>query len=177
MKALTLTQPWATLIAVGAKRIETRNWSTDHRGKLAIHAAKGLDPVGGRRGLFELCHTEPFLSALKRDYPDGVDDVGARVDVDALPRGAVVAIAELIEVVPITCGAPLDQVPGGAPPYEEAFGDFSPGRFAWLLADVRALDETIPARGELGLWTWLEAPAGLAAATPRAAAEGGGLSS
>ena len=40
MRALTLTQPWASLVAVGAKRIETRNWSTSYRGKLAIHAAK-----------------------------------------------------------------------------------------------------------------------------------------
>ena len=40
MKALTLHQPWATLVAVGEKRIETRSWSTDYRGPLAIHAGK-----------------------------------------------------------------------------------------------------------------------------------------
>ena len=42
MKALTLTQPWASLVAIGAKRIETRSWSTPYRGLLAIHAAKGF---------------------------------------------------------------------------------------------------------------------------------------
>ena len=42
MKVLTLTQPWATLVAIGAKRIETRSWSTKYRGPLAIHAAKGF---------------------------------------------------------------------------------------------------------------------------------------
>jgi hypothetical protein len=41
MKALTLTQPWATLVAIGAKTIETRSWPTSYRGPLAIHAAKG----------------------------------------------------------------------------------------------------------------------------------------
>src|SRR6202030_2406661 len=40
MKALTLTQPWATLVAIGAKRIETRSWPTLYRGPLAIYAAK-----------------------------------------------------------------------------------------------------------------------------------------
>src|SRR5258708_5270609 len=40
VKALTLWQPWASLIAVGAKTIETRSWSTSYRGPLAIHAAK-----------------------------------------------------------------------------------------------------------------------------------------
>jgi hypothetical protein len=38
MRCLTLTQPWATLVAVGAKQVETRNWSTRYRGRLAIHS-------------------------------------------------------------------------------------------------------------------------------------------
>ena len=42
MKAITLTQPWATLVAIGAKRIETRSWRTFYRGPLAIHAGKTL---------------------------------------------------------------------------------------------------------------------------------------
>ncbi|MFL5577327.1 MAG: ASCH domain-containing protein [Gemmatimonadaceae bacterium] len=42
MKALTLTQPWATLVAIGAKTIETRSWPTHYRGEVAIHAAKGF---------------------------------------------------------------------------------------------------------------------------------------
>ena len=46
MKAPSLTQPWATLISIGAKRIETRSRSTRHRGLIAIHAEKGLGPVG-----------------------------------------------------------------------------------------------------------------------------------
>lgn len=41
MKAITLTQPWASLVACGAKKIETRSWRTHHRGWIAIHAAKG----------------------------------------------------------------------------------------------------------------------------------------
>lgn len=40
MKALTLHQPWASLIAAGVKTIETRSWSTRYRGPLAVHAGK-----------------------------------------------------------------------------------------------------------------------------------------
>ena len=39
MKVLTLHQPWASLVALGVKTIETRSWSTQYRGPLAIHAA------------------------------------------------------------------------------------------------------------------------------------------
>jgi hypothetical protein len=40
VKAITLQQPWASLIALGAKSVETRSWSTAYRGPLAIHAGK-----------------------------------------------------------------------------------------------------------------------------------------
>lgn len=43
MKALTLIQPWASLITEGIKTIETRSWSTKYRGPLAIHAGKKVD--------------------------------------------------------------------------------------------------------------------------------------
>lgn len=42
MRALSLTQPWATLVAVGEKKIETRSWRTNYRGPFAIHAARGF---------------------------------------------------------------------------------------------------------------------------------------
>ncbi len=61
MKTLTLTQPWAQLIAIGAKRIETRSWGTKYRGPIAIHAAKGF-PKWAR----ETCLRSPFIEALNR---------------------------------------------------------------------------------------------------------------
>jgi hypothetical protein len=42
MKAITLHQPWATLVAIEQKKIETRSWPTSYRGPLAIHAAKTM---------------------------------------------------------------------------------------------------------------------------------------
>ena len=41
MKALTLTQPWASLVERQAKRVETRSFYVSYRGPLVIHAAKG----------------------------------------------------------------------------------------------------------------------------------------
>lgn len=143
MKTLTLTQPWATLVAIGAKVIETRSWSTDYRGPLAIHAAKGF-PGDARM----LCGEPPFSFALG----------AAGVRYSELPLGAVVAIANLHRVGRIRRrgdGAVI--VAGRDLPVEGdelEFGDYTPGRFGWVLTNVRPLREPIPARGSLGLWDW-----------------------
>lgn len=42
IRGLSLTQPWATLVAIDAKKVETRSWGTRYRGRVAIHAAKGF---------------------------------------------------------------------------------------------------------------------------------------
>lgn len=154
MKAITLTQPWAQLVALGAKCIETRSWSTRYRGPLAIHAAAGLGPIGGLQGLYDLCRSEPFRSVL----------LGAGIlGTPALPRGAIVATCELVEVYQIPEHQPLIGFYGDdssrhwdLTDQELAFGDYSPSRYAWLLADVEPLAEPIPARGALGLWNWSE---------------------
>lgn len=133
MKGLTLTQPWATLVALGAKRFETRSWSTGYRGPLAIHAAKGLGPVGGKDGLWRITGTEPFQSALAGAGP--------------LPLGLIVAVVDLVDVLP-TEEALARYVIAGTD--EESFGDYSNGRFAWKLTNVRPV--RVPYRGALGLW-------------------------
>ena len=42
MKCLTVRQPWAWLIIHGGKNVENRNWETDYRGRLYIHASTHL---------------------------------------------------------------------------------------------------------------------------------------
>jgi hypothetical protein len=42
--ALSLKQPWATLVAYGLKSIEIRRWSTERRGRIFVHASKTPDP-------------------------------------------------------------------------------------------------------------------------------------
>lgn len=164
MKVITLTQPWATLVAIGAKKIETRSWETLRRGPLAIHAAKGLGPVGGAQGLMELCRSEPFRSVLL---------AAGFLGTPALPLGAIVAVCTLLDCVPTQhpgivnepgkpwftgarkgVGQHYYEVPPPPDSNEFAFGDYSPGRFAWLLGDVRALPEPVPAKGHLGLWDY-----------------------
>lgn len=161
IRGLSLTQPWATLMAIGAKRIETRSWPTHRRGLLAIHAAKGFP-----RDAIALCHEEPFESVLKA--------AGIRVPAD-LPRGAIVAVANLHQVGRIfrRLGTGEVYVTGQDLPVtgdELAFGDYTPGRFGWLLEDVRALPEPIPCRGALGLW---ELPAEVAVQIEQQLAAGG----
>ena len=43
MKALSVKQPWASLILRGQKTIELRSWSTRYRGPLVIVASRGPD--------------------------------------------------------------------------------------------------------------------------------------
>lgn len=148
MKVLTLTQPWATLVAIGAKHIETRSWATSYRGPLAIRAAKGASSIGWPQ-INHICrHTEPFKSVLQLD----------RHPAEALPIGAIVAVCELKGCIRIEEGLLSYQNPGVGwwiiTEQERAFGDYTPGRYAWLLADIRALPDPIPAKGKLGLWNY-----------------------
>lgn len=154
MKGLSLTQPWATLVALGAKRVETRAWSTPYRGWLAIHAAKGLTAVGGLSGLVDLCQTEPYRSglvdgALRNSLPEFVVPSN-------IPLGAIVAVGYLHRCGRIRQDAEGKTfLEGGSPEVVEpelSFGDYTPGRFGWAFSNVRRLPEPIPCRGALGLW-------------------------
>jgi len=135
MQALTIWQPWATLIAVGAKQFETRDWRTDHRGGLAIHAGKRWE-----EDQIRLCYEEPFRTVLKQAGFENAKE---------LPRGAVVARCELQD---IRKTERLDRELIG--PYESEFGDFSPGRYAWRLTVKERCDPPKPASGKPGLWRW-----------------------
>src|SRR5918997_3663558 len=133
MKALTLTQPWSTLVALGVKKIETRSWSTPYRGRLAIHAAKGFPPDARL-----ICRREPFKRVLMAAGIESLAD---------LPLGVLLATVQLVDCVPI--GKVRSQLSSE----EYAFGDYSAGRWAWLLEDVQPLAVPVQARGMLGIWT------------------------
>ncbi|MCC6457256.1 MAG: ASCH domain-containing protein [Caldilineaceae bacterium] len=131
MKAITLWQPWATLIAIGAKRYETRSWATNYRGPLAIHAAKRKADPGDWHG--------PINAALK--------EAGFGWYGEELPYGCIVCTVELVEVYRTeTMYMPFRAA-------ERHFGDYTPGRFAWRLANVQPV-ANIPARGSQGFWEW-----------------------
>ncbi len=138
MKALTLTQPWASLVAIGAKTIETRSWSTSYRGPLAIHAAKGF-PTWAQRA----CLEEPFRSVLEK----------AGLTAWSLPLGKIIAVVRLMDVYSTDderCEGCINNY--GARPHEREFGDFGSGRFAWWFGYREPLVPSIPCRGAQRLW-------------------------
>ncbi|MDA8186879.1 MAG: ASCH domain-containing protein [Dehalococcoidales bacterium] len=132
MKALSLNQPWASLVAVGAKRIETRNWYTSYRGPLAIHATKGFP-----NGCKALCDVEPFKRCLRK----------AKLTAETLPLGEIVAVATIDQCWLVRRGDLLR-----ISDTERAFGNYEGGRYAWFLKDIKPLPRPIPATGALGLW-------------------------
>lgn len=139
LRGLSLTQPWATLVALGAKTIETRSWRTRYRGPLAIHAAKGYPTWA-----FYTCLEEPFDEVL-------MDPVSRIVDAAGLDRGCIVAVVELEACYPTDANV-VPKLLRESPMHEREFGDFSPGRYAWVLRNVRALREPVPCRGYHGVW-------------------------
>ncbi len=139
MKGLSLWQPWATLMALGAKTIETRDWPTDYRGPLAIHATVRWEPEQAYT-----CLQEPFRTVLSRAYPRA-----AEVQTD-LPRGCIVAVVHLRDVKSTRWLNSLP--PGQFPPFEWQFGNFGDGRLMWLTERVQRLAEPVPCRGYQGLW-------------------------
>lgn len=154
MKGISLSPPYGTLIALRLKLIETRGWTTTHRGPLAIHQAAAPGPKGTTEAaLWELCASEPFRNAPTR--------VGLMPPA-RLPRGKIVAVVELRDCVPIgmlTDGTPMWMDYREVPPVltavqepERSFGHYAAGRWAWLLSNIRALPMPIPARGMPGLW-------------------------
>ena len=66
MKALSLRQPWAWLVAAGHKDVENRTWSTRHRGEFLIHAAKTFDHAGYERVLRETYLVLPAPGVFER---------------------------------------------------------------------------------------------------------------
>lgn len=144
MKALTLFQPWATLIAIGAKKIETRSWSTKYRGPLAIHAGIEKKYVSLRSKDY-ICAKEPFYSVLMEYYRS--KDLEQQLYRPMLHlRGAIIAICELVACVR------TDKRPWALSDQEKAFGDYTPGRFMWILDKVQKLEKPIPVKGAMGLW-------------------------
>ena len=125
MRALTVSQPFASLIASGMKFVENRRWSTSYRGPLAIHAGKG----------------SVYLSSSElNDYP----------------RGAIVAVAELvaclsIEQIDLQCQE-ASLVPGTIRTWMEIGNHVhTEGPFCWVLEDVRPT-RLVEMRGAQGLW-------------------------
>lgn len=131
--ALTISQPFASMIATGEKWVENRTWPSKYRGPLAIHAGKGsqyLDKSELSRfdtgcivavGELVACVTR---ESLGRVYPNQKIYVGGSLTADEILKH-----------------------------------DHTEGPWCWILQDVLRFDEPIPCRGAQGLWKWQPPPA------------------
>lgn len=171
MKAITIWQPWAQLIAIGAKKYETRSWATNYRGPIAIHAAK------------RPFNTDPFFDRELNQFKEALN-IPDIYSFDSLPLGCIIATVRLVRC------SKIEVEPDGTPYFrywpnaaeilqlqkdfpgqrdyrgqrirrfpeaerkELLFGDWAPGRYAWELTNVTMLPEPIPAKGKQGLWSW-----------------------
>lgn len=158
--ALSLWQPWASLMATGAKTIETRSWATAYRGPLLICAAKRKV----RRDLREFLFLPEFRDGLRlpprgdKWKPWEAPGYGQlEKEIDALPFGQAVALVDLVACLRITRDG-FRRVAGvvvatglSVGRDEQEFGDYSPGRFAWVTRDLRRL-KPFPVSGRQGLF-------------------------
>ncbi len=126
MKAISLYEPWATLIALGEKRYETRSWSTIYRGPLLICASQKRPPL------------HEIIGILYR----------AGINLDDLKPGKALAIVDLVHVYRTANDLNYDQLGEN----EQYFGDFSSGRFAWQLKNIRRLKNPPSVTGRQGLF-------------------------
>jgi hypothetical protein len=133
MKVLSLLQPWATLVVTGHKKIETRSWQTSHRGLLLIHASLG------KKGSI-LANESPFKKYIS--------------DFNMLPFGAIIGSVILDEILPVEQLYFSDHMLEELTLEEKAFGDYSKGRYAWMLSQSEIFEQPLPARGSLALWEY-----------------------
>jgi hypothetical protein len=135
IRGLSLYQPWASLMAFGEKCVETRSWRTLYRGLVAIAAsANGSGPETRR------LNSEPVCAAALKRYDVKSSD---------LPLGAIVCIGSLSDCVPTET---FDFAERRCGPNERIFGDYSPGRYAWVFHGIRMLSRPLPIKGALGLY-------------------------
>ncbi|MBQ3270813.1 MAG: ASCH domain-containing protein [Clostridia bacterium] len=129
MKVLSLTEPYATLIKLGVKTVETRSWKTGYRGQLYIHASSTRIPTKTREN--------KALMSLASD--------------NELNYGKIICICELADCIEMT-DAYIAEMHKNRNEYIS--GIYEKGRYAWILKDIVALERPIPAKGHLGIWNY-----------------------
>ncbi|WP_339060073.1 ASCH domain-containing protein [Tepidibacillus marianensis] len=135
MRALTVWQPWASLLATGNKKNETRSWNTNIRGPVAIHAAK--KPI---KEVIPLMDPEAVKLVNRLLYPALLGQ---------LPTGCVVGTGNLVDCILIT-----KEYIKTLSREEILLGDYTPGRYAWVFENFRLLSTPVPTKGDQGFWNW-----------------------
>lgn len=130
MKVLSLTEPYASLIKENKKLVETRSWKTDYRGELYIHASATPIPKKWKEN--------QELMALVKDC--------------SFNFGSIICKCQLVDCIYMTEEYIKNMKENH---YQEYIcGEYSIGRYAWILEDVVPLDIPIKAKGSLGIWNY-----------------------
>lgn len=140
LKCISLWQPYASAVALGLKRIETRASTTRHRGPLGIYAT--LRMHSEQRRVFEevlLANEDKRVRALLAK--------AGWLQYEALPFGRLIAIVDVIDSRPVSH---VDRLASG--PLEFLLGDYTRGRFAWMLANARKLTKPLTVSGKQGFF-------------------------
>jgi len=139
MKAISVIQPWAWLLASENKQFETRSWSTTYRGPIAIHASRRT--AESDASYYGMLHDKRIaVELLARNIPVVTD----------LAYGAVIGTAELVACHPV------EDLWLDLGVFEGRVGNFDSGRFAWELRGAVLLPRPVPVRGNQGLWEFDE---------------------
>lgn len=128
IKCISLHEPYASAVALGLKPVETRYRRTLYRGTIGIHAAKKWD-FDQKAKLLYFTSTFPRFRKLW----------------SACSFGKVVALVDIVDCKPSDRFCGVDDL-------TLALGDFSPGRWAWMLENVRKLPHPVPAIGRQGFF-------------------------
>lgn len=129
MKVVSIIEPWASLIKEKVKYIETRSWKTNYRGKIYIHASLKKVPKKDER-------INNLISLLKdKDFK----------------YGHIIAEATLVDCIYMDEEF-LSKIKNNNQEY--ICGEYSLGRYAWVLEDIKPLKEPIKAKGSLGIWNY-----------------------
>ena len=155
MKAISILQPWASLVALGHKKIETRSWNTKYRGELLIHASMGKKKEGALLMNSTVCQKAIGNTFLSLEDHLWLND---------LPFGAIIGKVNLIDVLTSEELQATEEFSDGyrnkwsiqeeINPQEKAFGNYDSGRFGWLLSDPVLFENPIPCKGQLGIWNF-----------------------
>lgn len=151
MKARSIHQPYASAIGIGAKRIETTPLKTNYRGPLAICAAARINKT-------ELVHFGSMWGWCGALEPLGLRMGGDKALWELLPFGAVIATVDLVDCRPVgdftLAELETTQKRGvhGHPWTERMMGDFTLGRYGWVLENPKLLSTPIPIKGQQGMF-------------------------
>lgn len=153
MKALTIWQPWASLIAIGAKPYEFRSWPAPKglRGqRIVIHAGVRPLAITEMRALrIKLHSADHWLTGLHREPAIALLDKVFKGEAN-LPLGHALGTAVL--------GEPTKSpdLPG-TPECGDGLNDsdrHEHANWAWPLTGWQHFDPPVPCRGAQGFWTW-----------------------